>query len=333
MLAEGGRAPPVPSAGRTVLAVLRPIPRSTAVAAGHVVVAAGAKACHSGRGGAHLRRCRVALTRAPTPAPATPVPTVAVCQHRLQKNYKVRCSRTGTGRMSARCRCNCCRRRCCPRSARTCCRVRPECLEGNRGLCAGSGLTRHRPQPLPLLSQHFHAAQAHHPSSVDMGSRPTRSTCPTVQALFQARRARTRRAQPTSTLLRYLRSASRRRTAAAENARDGCSPASGAARRQPPPPPPPPPRAAAAGYDSLQTRMRTLSHWTDRQKVGSTATRTMKQQSVPIVPLHRRCMRAATAAALAAPAFLVAATRVRVMVVRRSLAPLTPRLGVAWRRL
>ena len=132
---------------------------------------------------------------------------------------------------------------------------------------------------------------------------------------------------------RYLRSASRRRTAAAENARDGCSPASGAARRQPPPPPPPPPRAAAAGYDSLQTRMRTLSHWTDRQKVGSTATRTMKQQSVPIVPLHRRCMRAATAAALAAPAFLVAATRVRVMVVRRSLAPLTPRLGVAWRRL
>ena len=196
MLAEGGRAPPVPSAGRTVLAVLRPIPRSTAVAAGHVVVAAGAKACHSGRGGAHLRRCRVALTRAPTPAPATPVPTVAVCQHRLQKNYKVRCSRTGTGRMSARCRCNCCRRRCCPRSARTCCRVRPECLEGNRGLCAGSGLTRHRPQPLPLLSQHFHAAQAHHPSSVDMGSRPTRSTCPTVQALFQARRARTRRAQP-----------------------------------------------------------------------------------------------------------------------------------------
>ena len=61
--------------------------------------------------------------------------------------------------------------------------------------------------------------------------------------------------------------------------------------------------------------------------------RTMKQQSVPVVPLHRRCMRAATAAALAAPAFLVAATRVRVMVVRRSLAPLTPRLGVAWRSL
>ena len=172
-----------------------------------------------------------------------------------------------------------------------------------------------------------------HLPSIWARARPVRLALP-CRRFFQARRARTRRAQPTSPLLRYLRSASRRHTAAAENARDGCSPASGAARRQPPPPPPPPPpRAAAAGCDSLQTRMRTLSHWTDRQKVGSTATRTMKQQSVPIVPLHRRCMRAATAAALAAPAFLVAATRVRVMVVRRSLAPLTPRLGVAWRRL
>ena len=122
-----------------------------------------------------------------------------------------------------------------------------------------------------------------------MGSRPTRSTCPTVQALFQARRARTRRAQPMSPVLRYLRSASRRHTAAAENARGGCSPASGAARRQPPPPPPQPPRAAAAGCDSLQTRMRTLSHWTsDGQQQTHHETAVGPCSAAPS-PLHASC--------------------------------------------